>query len=135
MRRANRLRRPAQFRRVRQTGRTFSSAWLTLTVAPGRRDGVRFGFITSRRLGKAVQRNRARRRVREAVRLLLPSLTTGYDLLFTIRSPEVIEAPFSQLQADIIRLLRQACLLTTPETEPVSPVSPTSLPQNERGSP
>ncbi|PMP87031.1 MAG: ribonuclease P protein component, partial [Chloroflexus aggregans] len=77
---------------------------------------------------------RARRRVREAVRLLLPSLTTGYDLLFAIRSPEVIETPFSQLQADIIRLLRQACLLT-PETEPVSPVPPTSLPQNERGSP
>ncbi|WP_322822421.1 ribonuclease P protein component [Chloroflexus sp.] len=134
MRRAYRLRRPEQFRRVRQEGRTFTSPWLILTVAPARRRALRCGFVVSRRIGGAVQRNRARRRVREAVRLLLPRLTSGYDMVFTIRTPEVIDAPFTQLQDDITALLRQACLLPAPTNETVSPVSDTPLPQHERGS-
>lgn len=134
MRRAYRLRRPEQFRRVRQEGRTFTSPWLILTVAPARRRTLRCGFVVGRRIGSAVQRNRARRRVREAVRLLLPRLTAGYDMVFTIRTPEVIDAPFTQLQDDITALLRQACLLPAPTNETVSPVSDTSLPQHERGS-
>lgn len=134
MRRAYRLRRPEQFRRVRQEGRTFTSPWLILTVAPARRRTLRCGFVVSRRVGGAVQRNRARRRVREAVRLLLPQLTVGYDMVFTIRTPEVIDAPFTQLQDDITALLRQACLLPAPTNETVSPVSDTPLPQHERGS-
>lgn len=134
MRRANRLRRPEQFRRVRQTGRTVTSPWLALTVAPGRRNAVRCGFVTGRRIGGAVQRNRARRRVREAVRLLLPSLATGYDLVFVIHSPEVIDVPFGRLQADIAALLQQACLLNAPEPESTTSTSATSHPQHERGS-
>ncbi|WP_322494837.1 ribonuclease P protein component [Chloroflexus sp.] len=134
MRRANRLRRPEQFRRVRHEGRTVTSPWLALTVAPGRRNAVRCGFVAGRRIGGAVQRNRARRRVREAVRLLLPSLQSGYDLVFMIRSPEVVEAPFSQLQADIAALLRQACLLNAPESKSTASTSATSHPQYERGS-
>lgn len=131
-RRANRLRRPEQFRRVRHEGRTVTSPWLALTAAPGRRNAVRCGFVAGRQIGGAVQRNRARRRVREAVRLLLPSLQSGYDLVFIIRSPEVVEAPFSQLQADIAALLRQAGILNAPEPE--STASATSHPQHERGS-
>ncbi|WP_298815734.1 ribonuclease P protein component [Chloroflexus sp.] len=134
MRRANRLRRPNQFRRVRAEGRALLSPWLALTVAAGRRNLVRCGFIVGRRIGGAVQRNRARRRVREAVRLLIPSLATGYDLVFVIRSPEVIDAPFSQLQADIVALLQQAGLLPAPEQTSIAPASQSLYPLDERGS-
>ncbi|MEF3275319.1 MAG: ribonuclease P protein component [Chloroflexus sp.] len=133
MRRANRLRRPNQFRRVRAEGRVVVSPWIALTVAPGRRNLVRCGFVVGRRIGSAVQRNRARRRVREAVRLLIPSLTTGYDLVFVIRSPEVIEVPFNRLQADLAALLQQAGLLPICEQTPATSTTQGSYPQDERG--
>ncbi|WP_028459419.1 ribonuclease P protein component [Chloroflexus sp. Y-396-1] len=134
MRRANRLRRPEHFRRVRREGRIFTSRWLLLSVAPTRRQILRCGFVVGRQIGGAVQRNRARRRIREAVRLLLPTLSPGYDLVFTVRTPEVIDAPFSQLQNDIVSLLRQAGLLPTPVDETQISASHTSNPQHERGS-
>jgi ribonuclease P protein component len=134
MRRSHRLRRPEHFRRVRREGRVLTSRWLFLSVAPTRRQTLRCGFVVGRQIGGAVQRNRARRRIREAVRLLLPTLLPGYDLVFTVRTPEVIDAPFSQLQNDIVSLLRQAGLLPTPVDETQISASHTSNPQHERGS-
>jgi ribonuclease P protein component len=134
MRRSHRLRRPEHFRRVRREGRVLTSRWLFLSVAPTRRQTLRCGFVVGRQIGGAVQRNRARRRIREAVRLLLPTLLPGYDLVFTVHTPEVIDAPFSQLQNDIVSLLRQAGLLPTPVDETQISASHTSNPQHERGS-
>lgn len=109
MNRRYRLRRPEQFRRVRREGRSYASACLTLNVAPGRRQRVRCGFIVSSKpFTKAVQRNRAKRRVREAVRLALPFIVPGHDLVFVIRSPDVLTMPFAQIRDDVENLLRRA---------------------------
>ncbi|PDW04850.1 ribonuclease P protein component [Candidatus Viridilinea mediisalina] len=110
MKRAYRLRRPEQFRRVRQEGRSLHTPLLTLQVLTGRRRRIRCGFVVTKRLGTAVQRNRAKRRLREAVRLALPSLNLGYDLVFVVRSPELITLPFDALRQRIEQLLRRAGL-------------------------
>lgn len=108
MKRANRLRRPEQFRRVRRDGRTFTTPLLTLTVLAGRRHRIRCGFVSGKRLGGAVQRNRARRRVREAVRLFLPAIIPGYDLVFYLHSPDLLSTPFATLQQTVEDVLRRA---------------------------
>lgn len=108
MKRAYRLRRPEQFRRARQQGRTFAVPLLTLNVVPGRRRRTRCGFVVSKQLGTAVRRNRAKRRVREAVRLLLPSIAPGYDLVFVVRGPELLSAPFAAISQAAEQLLRRA---------------------------
>lgn len=108
MKRAYRLRRPEQFRRARQQGRTYTGPLLTLNVVPGRRRRTRCGFVVSRQLGTAVRRNRAKRRVREAVRLLLPAITPGYDLVFVVRGPELLSAPFAAISQAAEQLLRRA---------------------------
>ncbi|NNJ10833.1 ribonuclease P protein component [Chloroflexales bacterium ZM16-3] len=108
MKRAYRLRRPDQFRRARREGRTFSSPLLLLNVVAGRRRRTRCGFVVGKQIGIAVRRNRAKRRVREAVRLALPHLTPGYDLVFVVRSAAVIDTPFVALQDVIEELLRRA---------------------------
>jgi ribonuclease P protein component len=108
VKRVHRLRRPDQFQRVRRTGHTWNHHLLRLTVAPNRRAHTRCGFVVSKRIGKAVLRNRARRRVREAVRLVLPQIENGADLVFVVRTPEVAEVPFGHLQAVIRQLLKRA---------------------------
>jgi ribonuclease P protein component len=108
MKRAYRLRRPDQFRRARLQGQTYAAPMLTLNVVPGRRRRTRCGFVVSKQLGTAVRRNRAKRRVREAVRLLLPSIKPGYDIVFVVRGPELLSAPFAAISQSAEQLLRRA---------------------------
>jgi ribonuclease P protein component len=108
MKRAHRLRRPDQFQRVRRDGRKWDTGLLSLNAAPSRRRATRCGFIISKRFGKAVDRNRARRRVREAVRLAMGSIASGWDLVFILRSQELTTVAFAQIEAAVAQLLQRA---------------------------
>ena len=71
-----------------------------LLVRPAGQVLPRVGFTVSRRVGNAVARNRARRRLREAARLLLPHhAIAGADHIFIARArqPELPELPFGEL--------------------------------------
>ena len=118
MKRANRLRRPEQFQRVRRTGRSWSTPLLTLNAAASRRRKSRCGFVVGKRVGKAVDRNRARRRVREAVRLAYDRIVPGWDLVFILRSRELALVEFVQVQALVEQLLRRAGIWYAPILEP-----------------
>jgi ribonuclease P protein component len=120
MKRAFRLRRPEQFQRVRRTGRSWSTPLLTLNAAASRRRVSRCGFVVGKRVGKAVDRNRARRRVREAVRLVYERIGSGWDLVFIVRSPELATVEFAQLQTLIEQLLRRAGVWCDPQAAPGS---------------
>lgn len=108
MKRAYRLRTPEQYQRVRRDGRTWDVGMLMLNAAPNRRRVSRCGFIVAKRLGGAVVRNRIRRRVREAVRLLYPQIEPGWDLVFIARSPALAAIAFPQLQALVLQLVQRA---------------------------
>ncbi len=108
VKRANRLRRPYQFQRVRREGRVVSQSLIRLTAAPNRRRQTRCGIVAGKHLGKAVQRNRARRRVREAIRLQFSQIRPGYDLVFYLRSQDILTVPFATVQAAIREVLRAA---------------------------
>lgn len=110
MKRAYRLRRPDQFLRVRRTGRKWDAAFISLSVSQNRRRQSRCGFVVGKRIGKAVVRNRVRRRLREAVRLMYNHIAPGWDLVFIARSPELTTVGFSQIQASVEQLLQRAGL-------------------------
>lgn len=112
MKRAHRIRKTDQFLRVRRDGRQWSSSFLILNAAPTRHRVSRCGFITGKRIGKAVDRNRARRRVREAVRIIFDRIVPGWDLVFVVRSSALITVEFAQVQAVVEQLLRRAGLLS-----------------------
>lgn len=124
MKRAHRLRRPAQFQRVRRIGRVVQHPLVRLTLAPNRRRQTRCGIVASKQIGKAVQRNRARRRVREALRLDLAQVQPGYDLVVVLRSPVLLSIPFTELQAALRQVLREAGIWR--ETPPLHAVQATS---------
>ena len=86
-----------------------------LCCLPNAEGFSRVGFTVSRRIGKAVQRNRARRRLSEAVRLLWDLMQPGWDLVWVAR-PGMDRAAFSDLQSACARLIRRARLLKAPDS-------------------
>lgn len=108
MKRQHRLRQPRQFQRVRRTGHSVSNHLLRVTVAPNRRRTSRCGFVVTKRFGTAVERNRARRRLREAVRLVFPHIQNGVDLVFTIYGRDILTIAFTDLQSALHHLLQTA---------------------------
>lgn len=67
----------------------------------------RVGLTVGKVLGKATDRNRIKRRMREALRRHLDLLPRGFDLIFHPRRV-VLTMDFVQLEAEIVRILEQA---------------------------
>jgi ribonuclease P protein component len=66
-------------------------------------DAPRFGFTTPRALGKAVIRNRIRRRLREAVRLEHHLFPSSSSIVFNPRKL-ALDVPFETLRLEVIKL-------------------------------
>lgn len=115
MRRVNRLRERNRFQQVRHEGRCWTEAYVVMCALPNGKAYSRFGFSVSKRIGKAVVRNRVRRRLREAIRLRRTAIAPGWDVVFVARAPSA-EATYHQLAQACERVLRRAQLL-----EPVEP--------------
>ena len=70
--------------------------------APHDAGDIRVGFTCSKKVGNAVARNRAKRRLREIARLTLPDHgQQGFDYVFIGRAKETAQRPFSLLMADL----------------------------------
>jgi ribonuclease P protein component len=108
--RSARLLRHADFERVYKQGRRHFSALMTVfylerqPADPGASaTGLRVGFTVGRALGGAVQRNRMKRRLREAVRLTRPVPGAGADVVINPKKV-VLTASFES----IVNEVRQA---------------------------
>jgi len=109
--RTARLRASAEIRKVldsgrRRAGRFHALYWLHRDDA----SGPRAAFVVSRRVGGAVTRNRARRRLSAAVQRRLALLDPGVDLVLVARRGAA-ECPFAEVDQDVERLLREAGVL------------------------
>jgi ribonuclease P protein component len=113
-----RLRRHADYLRAYAAARKRQSASMSWFIAPqtpqilepqmpGALTGPRVGLTVGKVLGKATQRNRIKRRMREALRRHVDLLPKGCDLLFHPRRV-VLTMEFTQLEAEIVRILEQA---------------------------
>ena len=105
-----RLRPGGEFERVRQTGRSWPHRLLIVIVQPRADEPAarsRVAIAAGKRLGKAVVRNRIKRRLREAIRQVYPQLASGYDLIVIARAP-IIEAEVAQVTAALSEVLRRA---------------------------
>jgi ribonuclease P protein component len=108
---ARRLTHPSQYERVKRDGLTRRSRHLMLSVLPIENCGQWCaGFVTSRRLGGAVIRNRIRRRLREIVRQHQHELRGGFWFVLVARH-EAATATYGVLEHELLRLARRASIL------------------------
>ena len=103
MQRQNRLSQNRQFNYVYRRGRKVSCRELSLLYV--RSKERRIGFSVSKKVGVAVVRNRTKRRLREAVRPLLPQLRSG--LYVFVARPAAAELSFQELNAKVHYLMRK----------------------------
>ena len=113
-----RLRRHADFQRAYGAGRKRQSASMSWFLALERSEqkpvglagstaGPRVGLTVGKVLGKAHERNRIKRRMREALRRHVDLLPEGADLILHPRRV-VLTIEFAKLEAEIVRILTQA---------------------------
>jgi ribonuclease P protein component len=100
------LSKPEDFAALQGEGTVRSHSLLVVRIRWTGLEETRFGLSTGRKLGGAVVRNRARRRLREALRVMAPSFQPGWDVLIIARQP-VIGADFQTLAGTLQNLLRR----------------------------
>ena len=109
--RSERIKQGRDFSRLRQEGQRLTLGCLVANwqrLGPGARS--RLGVITSKRIGGAVARNRARRLLRESFRLHQHDLEQPVDLVLVAR-PSIVGKALSEVERDFLTTLRKAGLL------------------------
>lgn len=115
MKRNFRLTRSTDFKRVRNAGKSYAHPLVVLVASPSAEETLKVGVTAGRSVGGAVERNRAKRLLREAMRLLIPGVRTGWDLILIARKP-LASASFDQVQSTLLQLMQRAKLLKPPQS-------------------
>ena len=100
------------FRRLYSTSGQANS-YLVLYARKNRTETNRVGVTVSKKLGKAVVRNRVRRRIREAYRLNEGLFIPGWDIVIVARS-RAVEVSFQKLTESLLSLSERAGILEKP---------------------
>ena len=104
----------ADFLRVKTTGQAKAGRFVVLsTLADSELEGLRTGFITTKRCGKAHERNRLRRRLRAVVQGHAENFSDLRRFLVTIARPGAASASFEELEADWVKQATRLQLFKT----------------------
>jgi len=112
MRGENHLTKPQQYALVYGRGSSWVSGLVVMKALPNGLALSRYGFSVSKRVGKAVTRNKIKRLLREILRVT--PLRAGWDIIFVAR-PAAATADYAGLKRSVVDLLSQARLLPADE--------------------
>jgi ribonuclease P protein component len=111
LRRFQRLTALADFQETYAQGRSGAARTLVMWLRHGPGASLRLGVVASRTVGGAVQRNRAKRRLREAWRLNRHRFQGDMDVILVARRA-ILEARWQDVNEDLLRLAKRAGLLS-----------------------
>jgi len=101
----NRLKKEKEFEAVFKGGRTFRGEYVFLRYLINGTDKTKVGFVTSKKVSKlATERNKAKRRMREIVRLRKGKIKDGLSIII-IALPRINGAGYGEIEKDISSLL------------------------------
>jgi ribonuclease P protein component len=103
-----RLKRRADFLAAATGSKVPAAGFVLQTLPRGESGAARVGFTVSKRVGNAVERNRVRRRLREAVRLHgAHDMKPGHDYVLVGRR-DALDLPFDKMSGDLTHALKRA---------------------------
>lgn len=101
------LTKDTQFQLVYDNGKSWAGREIVVRALPNGLGLTRYGFAVGRRVGKAVVRNKIKRRLREILRQI--TLRTGWDIIVIARAPAA-QADYKSLEKSVGSLLIKAGL-------------------------
>jgi len=101
-----RLKSPKDFRKAYQKGKSLVNPYLVLYCRKNQKDQYRIGFSISKKVGKAVIRNRVKRRLREICRLHERIFPKGWDLIFVARV-RIKDASYRVMEKSVFDLVKR----------------------------
>lgn len=105
-----RLTRSEDFKRVRQSGKSYAHPLVVLVAQANQSQNIRVGVTAAKTVGTAISRNRAKRLLREVMRPMLPSLASGWDLILIAR-PKLVLSSLAETREVVTALLNRAKLI------------------------
>ncbi|HRV31368.1 MAG TPA: ribonuclease P protein component [Kiritimatiellia bacterium] len=109
--RRQRLRHPRLFEEAYAQNQRWHGRHMVLFLRSGPDASRRLGVVASRKVGPAVDRNRAKRRLREAFRRNRARFTIDADDIVLVARRSAVTAPWQALIQDLLQLAAQAGLL------------------------
>ncbi|HTI72966.1 MAG TPA: ribonuclease P protein component [Candidatus Limnocylindria bacterium] len=107
--RSRRLKKSSDFAQVRNDGQRIAQGCLILNWLACEASGTRVGVVTAKRVGDAVERNRARRLLREAFRHHREEIKQPTSIVLVAR-PSIVRQDFEGVRRDFLSALRRAGL-------------------------
>ena len=105
-----RIKKNKEFQIVYKKGKVFHSPSVVMYIYNNTGQKSRFGFTVSKKIGKAVIRNKIKRKLREICRLNLHKIKKGYDIIIVARIA-IKEKTYQEIAKDVLRLFHKAKVL------------------------
>ena len=102
-----RLKKRYQFNYVYRAGKTCGGKFLLLVFSHSKNKNVKIGVSVSKKVGKAVVRNRVRRLIREAIQPLLASLKVDNNIIIVAKA-QIVGKSLEQISEDLKNTLQKA---------------------------
>lgn len=105
------LKKDKDFRKVYQQGKSFANKYLVIYIMKNNLDESRVGVSVSKKVGKAVIRNKVKRRIKEAFRILVDKdIKKGYDIVFIARVSSS-ECEYKDIEKSVVNLCKKSKIL------------------------
>lgn len=115
MKRCFSLKKNKEFQYVYRAGKSAGAKSAILYYKHARHASYRVGFSVSKKVGNAVVRNKVKRRMKEAFRMMMPEVKKGYNLVFIARESAATET-YHDLEKNMRYLLKKTGLLEQSES-------------------
>lgn len=104
-----RINKGRDFRNIYRAGRRINGRYVVVFFRKSGQEYSRVGFVVSKKVGNAVIRNRAKRRLRAIINQIMPHFNTPFDMVINAR-PGISEASSDRIEKDLLNTLRKAGL-------------------------
>ena len=112
MRKMKTLKKNYEFKNVLTKGKFYKGKYITIYINKNNKKENIIGIAISKKICKAVKRNRIKRVIRESFRLQKELLQKGYNIVFIWnKNSEIVEANYNNINKDMFKLFTRAGII------------------------